>query len=136
MILSIRRDQFAPDFTLGMFLIDGVYFGEICEDTDRKLEAGGEKQYGRTAIPRGRYKIVLSRSQRFGKIMPEVLSVPGFSGVRIHGGNHAADTLGCPLLGAIRTANGVRDCAAINQELINKIASCENRGEAVFLEIS
>jgi hypothetical protein len=134
-IITIRRDTFDPAFTLGKMLIDGSPFGEVCEDTDRYLENGGEKQYGRTAIPRGRYKIVLSRSQRFGKIMPEVVGVPGFSGVRIHGGNHAADTLGCPLLGAVRTADGVRDCAAINSELIAKLAGCDNRGEPVFLDV-
>jgi hypothetical protein len=135
MILTIKRDTFNPGFTLGEFLVDGAFFGFTCEDADRKLEDGGIKEHGRTAIPRGRYKVTLSMSTRFKKLMVEVIGVRGFSGVRVHGGNTAADTLGCPLLGAIRTAAGVRDCAAINQRLIDLVQGAINRKEPVFLDV-
>ena len=41
-------------------------------------------------------------SNRFKKILPEVLAVPNFTGIRIHAGNTAKDTHGCLLLGQTR----------------------------------
>lgn len=136
MKLELVRDVSTPDFTLGKLYADGVYLGETCEDCDRRLEVNPEgKVYGRTAIPRGLYKVILSYSQRFKRVLPEVLDVLGFVGVRIHGGNSADDTLGCPLLGKVRTATGVANCAAVVQRLIDLIQHAENIGETVTLEV-
>lgn len=135
MNLILLRDKFGPDFTLGTLTADDVFLGYTCEDLDRKLEDGGEKVKARTAIPRGRYKCVLSMSNRFKRIMPEVQCVPSFSGVRIHSGNTHEDTEGCPLLGLDRTANGVRNCAAPNAELIRLMEAAAKRGEEVWLTI-
>lgn len=136
MLITLKRHECGDGFTLGTLSIDGLFLGYTCEDEDRRLEDGNEKVYGKTAIPRGRYEVVLSFSNRFQKIMPEVLTVPGFSGVRIHGGNTAADTLGCPLLGAELTGNGVRDCAAVNATLKRRIQLALDRNERVWLEVS
>lgn len=57
------------------------------------------KVYKETCIPYGRYKVILSMSKRFGKVMPELLSVKGFVGVRMHSGNTIYDTEGCILVG-------------------------------------
>lgn len=137
MKLQLIRDDFTDVRTLGKLYADGDYIGETCEDRDKHLEDDKNgKVFGETAIPRGLYKVVVSFSQRFKKPLPEVLDVPGFTGVRIHAGNTAADTHGCPLLGRVRTADGVANCAPVVQRLIEMIESAEDVGEVVTLEVS
>lgn len=135
MILELKRDGFIQP-NLGKLFVDGKLLGQTLEDQDRHLEDGGEKIHGETAIPRGRYKVQLSFSRRFQRTMPEVLDVPEFKGVRIHGGNTEEDTEGCPLLGAVRTQTGVAQCGGVNQRLINLIEAAEIRGEEVYLEVT
>ena len=129
MKIEVVRDVFNPDFTLGVLSYDGIKLGYTCEDTDRKLEfdisAKIDKQ---TAIPRGEYAVVMSQSKRFGIVMPEILHVPGFTGVRIHGGNTSADTEGCILLGLQRTVDGCANCSVANSILRQLLISEEAAG--------
>lgn len=136
MLIEIIRDDEFPTKTFGKMFIDGKYFGETLEDTDREIEKGGVKVYGESAIPRGRYLVITSVSRRFGKEMPEVINVPGFEGIRIHGGNTEHDTLGCPLLGQVRTATGVANCKGINDRFLMILKAAAQRSENVWLEIS
>ena len=106
MILVLKRNFKGPDYTIGKLYIDGHYFCDTLEDTVRP---SGTKIAGRTAIPAGEYKVVKSYSPRFKKILPEILDVPGFTGVRIHAGNTAKDTDGCILLGLNKTKGAVLD---------------------------
>ena len=120
MELKLKRDLKNNIFTLGKLFIDGVLFCYTVEDKDRDInndgdldDAGEAKVYGETAIPKGTYKVILSVSNRFKKLMPEVLNVKGFEGIRIHAGNSAIDSHGCIIVGTVRTPNGVglsRDC--------------------------
>ena len=111
MKLILVRQKRTATYTLGELFVDGKHFGYTCEDTDRHLETGGVKVYGETCIPSGKYKVRVTTSARFHKELPILENVPSYDGVRIHGGNTAADTLGCILLGSVLTFNGVRDCA-------------------------
>ena len=135
MLCELIRDTFHPLRTFGVWLVDGVYLGDTLEDTDLRLEDGGIKIDKRTAIPRGRYRMRLSMSNRFGKIMPEIYPVPGFTGVRAHGGNTEANTDGCPLLGAVREATRISNCAGVNQRLIHMMEAAEDRGEEIWLDV-
>lgn len=85
---------------------DGVLlFSYILEDTVR---AYGIKVPGETAIPEGIYKVDLSYSKRFKRLMPMLYTESnkyeikaggiGFKGIRLHGGNTHSDTEGCPLV--------------------------------------
>lgn len=135
MNLRLNREVLGEDFTLGRLYLDGVHFGYTCEDKDRRLEDGGTKIKGATAIPRGRYRVEVSFSNRFRKLMPEFLNVPHFSGIRIHGGNTHDDTDGCPLLGLVRTANGVANCAERNKTLIARLEEAADRGEECWITV-
>lgn len=136
MELQIHREILGDDFTLGTLSINNEFFGYTCEDKDRKLESGGEKVYGKTAIPRGRYKVELTYSPHFSRVTPELVDVPYFSNIRIHGGNTSEDTLGCPLLGATRTKTGVSNCAERNTTLIAMMERAEDFGEEVWIEVA
>ena len=131
----LLRSDFSDEFTLGTFCFAGKFLGYTCEDRDRRLEAGGIKIPGRTAIPRGYYRLTVSMSQRFGKLMPEIKDVPQFSGVRVHGGNTHADTEGCPLLGAKKTVDVVKECAAVNARLIKLIQGVEAQGNEAWVVV-
>lgn len=107
--LTLKRIALRCDYTVGHLYVDGVKFCDTLEPTDRKLECGGSKIMGKTAIPRGTYRLTVSNSARFNRRLPLLLNVPHFSGVRIHSGNTAADTQGCILLGLNKERGKVVD---------------------------
>ena len=94
MKLKVMRREFTGISTIGEMLIDGEYFCHTLEDVVREIKIPYE-----TAIPYGSYGVIIDWSGRFQKLMPLVLNVPGFSGIRIHCGNTDKDTDGCILLG-------------------------------------
>lgn len=131
----IQRDG-RENFTPGRMYFEGHAFCHTCEDEDRFLEANaGRKEFGKTAIPRGKYRMITSESPRFGRILPEVLNVPGFTGIRIHGGNTAEDSHGCILVGQIKTATGVAKCAPTVTQIINSIDDAAELGIETWLEV-
>lgn len=95
----------------------------------------GWKVSGKTAIPRGRYRVVLTWSGRFQRLMPELLNVPGFTSIRIHSGNTAADTEGCILLGLFEEANLVGQSRAAFNEFWPLLQAAASR-EDVYITIS
>ena len=127
-------------FTQGVMYFNNVRLCVTCEDEDRRLETSLEdikarKVPGRTAIPRGKYKLITSFSNRFQKVLPEVLNVPGFTGIRIHGGNKAEDSQGCILVGKVRTASGIAQCADMVKRVIEEIDDAQELGIETWLEI-
>ena len=122
-------------YTLGRVYYNGVFFCFSCEDEDRKLESGGVKVKTKTAIPRGVYDLTVSFSHRFQKELPEVLSVPQFQGIRIHGGNKAEDSEGCILTGQVRTSTGIAKCADTVARMIAMINQTEDLGGTCWLEV-
>ncbi len=106
MRLSLTRQKSTPNSSMGSLYIDGLWFCFTLEDVTRELGPNGEgKIPGRTAIPFGEYAVIIDKSTRFNRLMPHILDVPFFEGVRIHSGNTAADTEGCILLGLDKTGD-------------------------------
>jgi len=116
MNLKLVRGPSRLGATIGELLIDGVHECYTCED-----EVRAEKIPGCTAIPAGRYKVMITFSPRFGCNMPLLVGVPGFEGIRIHPGNTPADTEGCILVGQTRGEASVGRSRAAYQALLGKL---------------
>lgn len=106
MRLTLKRIANRPTYCIGRLYINGKYFCDTLEDTDRGMSSAmGEdmlkelKIKGETAIPVGIYKVLITYSPKYKKNMPLINNVPAFSGIRIHSGNSAKDTEGCILVG-------------------------------------
>lgn len=107
--MKIITDRFlqGTESTIGRLIVNDVQRGFILEDQDRGLDSkmslgtiAMRKVYGRTAIPYGIYPVGLTVSAKFdNKLWPQLLYVPGYDGIRPHGGNFIKDTLGCQLPG-------------------------------------
>ena len=114
--ILVKRIAKKTKYTIGKLFINGVFYANTLEDTDRGLtqnmsedEIKSKKIYGETAIPTGTYKVDMSTiSPKFknrswarpyeGKV-PRLINVKGFDGVLIHPGNSDQDTFGCLLVG-------------------------------------
>ncbi len=112
-----------------------VYFCDTLEPTWRDYAHGGRKIKGCSAIPEGRYAVVISYSPKFEAWLPILLGVPNFSGIRIHAGNTAADTEGCILAGKNKLVGQVVDSRIWLHRLKKKIVEAKDRGEPVWITI-
>lgn len=117
MELRLNRIARKNGYTIGRLSINGKYFSDTLEDSDRGLSSSmsldvlkKKKLPHITAIPTGKYQITMdvispkfSKSkfyQQFGEgRVPRLLNVPAYQGVLIHCGNTAKDTDGCILVG-------------------------------------
>lgn len=150
MRIKVIREILTPTETLGSLFINDKFFCYTLEDVDRKLRQThtpdfikAHKVQNKTAIPSGDYRVILSMSNRFKRIMPEVLNVKGFAGIRIHGGNTHHNTEGCILVARQRNVNkasswqGIRNWIFGSQEkqLVDEMSKALKRGEKIELSI-
>jgi len=132
MNLRLVRRWFTDDSTIGELSIDGEDQCYILEDTVHD----GPKIPGRTAIPEGTYRIVITYSPRFHRKLPLLVDVPCFEGIRIHPGNTSADTEGCLLPGQTRGVDWVGRSRIAFDSLFAKLKDAQSRGEIISIEIT
>ena len=126
------REQVMDEYLSGY---EDHYFCDTLEPTWRDYEHGAYKVKGRSAIPEGRYAVVISYSPRFKQWLPILLGVPKFEGIRIHAGNTVKDTEGCILVGQNREVGKVLDSRKWLYRLKQKIVEAKGRGEAVWITV-
>ena len=138
MKLKLVRKYRKETYTIGKLYVDGVYFCDTIEDRDRGLndsmslaEIMVKKRYGETAIPYGTYKVEITYSPKYKKLMPEVKNVKGFSGIRIHSGNTAKDTLGCLIVGKNKEVGKVLE----SRKTYNKLFALLKDAKDISIEI-
>ncbi len=133
MELTLKRRWFTDKSTIGELYIEDERECFTLEDTYR---AEGDKVNGETAIPNGRYRVVIDWSKHFKRFMPHLLNVPGFEGVRIHSGNNKQeDTEGCILLGSNRGRDYVWESIKAYSHFIKQLEHALKAEEDVFINI-
>lgn len=132
MLLKLVRAEKNSRATIGKLYVNGQWECFTLEDTVRPA---GEKIYGETAIPVGKYRVTVNYSNRFKRLLPLLHNVPQFEGVRIHPGNHPEDTEGCILVGRSKGSNVVHESQLAFKSLFPKIQAALANGENVWLEI-
>ena len=150
-LLTTERRWPKKDYTIGNFYVDEVKLCNSLEDTDRGLMSSmptgiinQKKVYGRTAIPKGTYKVILTYSPKFhsrawakkwGGRTPELLGVKGFESIRVHPGSSDKDSLGCILCGDNTVVGKLTNSQKRFGELMSIIVPRMDDGEECFITI-
>ena len=147
MELVLKRIAKKKGYTIGKLyvkqpIIDEYLRGEkfiyICDTLEpqwRDYAKGARKIKGKSAIPEGRYPVVITYSPTFKKWLPLLVNVPRFSGIRIHAGNTAKDTEGCILVGLNLKKGMVLNSRKYVEIIKSKIVEAKDKDEAVWIEI-
>lgn len=142
MQLKLIREIYSAQSTIGKLYVNGTFFcftlEDYCRDfnNDGDLQDHGEtKVFGKTCIPTGDYTVILNQSTRFKKLLPLLLNVPGFSGIRIHNGNIAAHTEGCILIGSTRAENFVGNSIDTLARLMVRLKAMASTGQPMSISI-
>lgn len=153
MKIQIDRKWKKKDYTIGRLYIDGEFFCNTLEDTDRNLSQKTNlntikkiKIPGKTAIPTGTYNLTLNvKSPKFSKyefyqkvcngFLPRILDVPGFSGILIHCGSDAENSSGCVLVGYNRIKGGLTNSKEVFQELYKRLREAHENNEKLEIEL-
>ncbi|MBQ5982086.1 MAG: hypothetical protein IJL54_07970 [Prevotella sp.] len=143
----LERIAKKSNYTIGRLsikeeVVDEYFTGEkltyLCDTLEpkwRDYAHGDNKIKGKSAIPEGRYPIVITYSPTFKKWLPLLLGVPNFSGIRIHQGNTVKDTLGCILVGENKQVGKVFNSRKYVDLVKAKIVEAKDKGEGVWIEI-
>lgn len=143
MDIQVNRIARRDGYTIGRMSLNEIYFCDTLEDTDRGLNSTmsvdkilAKKIKAQTAIPTGKYDVILTFSPRFKRVLPLLLSVKGYEGVRIHAGNTAEkDTEGCLLVGENKIKGRIINSRATLEKLMSVLLECEKRKEKISITI-
>lgn len=155
MNINVKRTARKNTYTIGKVTIDGKYFCDSLEDTDRGVtqimpftSTGGakgywvtpdhgiiEKVYGKTAIPTGLYDACSYYWPKFKCYVVMLLRVPGFTGILMHNGMTADHSEGCVLLGKNNIVGRLDGDRIYMDALVARVMAAEKRGEKVTVQI-
>lgn len=139
--IVLNRQTYTPQSTIGVLTYGDkktlFTLEDFCRDKnfDGDLADPGEaKVKHETAIPAGRYKVIITYSNRFKRPLPLLLDVKGFEGIRIHPGNTKADTSGCILVGLTKGENAIYSSRDAFRQLFTWMQTIIGK-EEIFIKI-
>lgn len=138
MKLLLKRKVLTNTYTQGELYINDVIFCYTIEDKVR-AKAGMWKRIlkvkAQTAIPYGKYPVLVTWSNRFKRMLTGVFNVPDFDGIRIHNGTSELSSEGCIIVSHHVAGPGklVNDKSAMNQLCV--LIEDAQKIEKVTLEI-
>lgn len=142
MEIVVNRIFKGNKYTIGKLYVNGEYICDTLEDVDRGLtqsmslaEIKKKKVYSQTAIPVGTYDVEVSKSPKFGRNLPRLQDVPGFTGILIHRGNTASDSAGCILVGENKVVGKVINSTKYELKLTQLIQAAQNNNESITINI-
>lgn len=128
----LERKEYTQDTTIGELSVNGFHLFYTLEDIVRSK---GVKVKGKTAIPAGRYQVQNTWSPKYQRIMPLIMDVPMFQGIRIHGGNDEDDTEGCVLVGLFKQTNRIHTCKPALDVVYSLINAAELLHRKVWITV-
>lgn len=141
MKLRLERKYFKDTYTIGNLYIDGTFFCNTLEDKNRDLNKNGKfdngeaKVYAETCIPFGTYGVKITFSPKFKRELPWLQNVPSFTGILIHRGNTAKDSVGCILVGENKAVGKVLNSTPYEEKLVKMMKEAITKGEKITIEI-
>lgn len=125
MKIKVVRQVFTDKSTIGSLYVNDVFFCYTLEDKDRGLDQSqsvftiqAKKLFGITAIPYGKYPLIVNKSPKFGRLLPRLQGIKGFDGVLIHRGNSAEHSHGCILVGYKKGTDCIMESTKAEADLI------------------
>lgn len=144
MELVVDRKWKKANYTISNLTINGKWFCNVIEDTDRGLkdsmtleEIKKIKKHSLTAIPSGKYKVTLdvvspkfSTNSYYKQVcrgkLPRLLNVKGFDGILIHVGNTEKNSAGCLIVGENKVKGQVINSKATFERLYKELLKDKN----------
>lgn len=136
--ITTFREPSVGGATLSKLFLGGDFVCDVLEDQIREVPGVPVVKWkvaGQTAIPAGKYRLVLVNSGKFGPDTLSISGVEGFDLIRIHGGNTQLDTLGCLLTGTRNGANTVVKSQDALRKLRTLIVPRMKAGEEAWIRI-
>lgn len=141
--LLIERLYLKEDYTIGRLTVDGVPFCDTLEDPVRDFnkdgdlnDSGEEKIYGFTAIPFGRYRVIIKRSPKFKRDLPRILDVNNFTDILIHAGNTSKDSAGCVLVGENKIKGKLVNSRLWETKLVERLKHFLNYEHDIWINVT
>lgn len=143
MQITLRRNYFKKCYTIGELIINGKKVCDTLEPPDNGLTAelplrkivALKRRYGKSCIPYGTYKVLVTKSPKFNEWLPLLLDVPGFKGIRIHAGNFPKDTQGCILPGWNTLQGTVTGSRKALKEIMASLTDAYEKDRTVTIKI-